>query len=223
MEKSALTKEKINIQLNDVREESRKRFYESKKKNEKRVPTETEYLTIENVEKVSSIRQWKKVTTLIVGDSMLAGIEQKRISGNRSVKIRIFPSGTTHDMYDYLKPLLKKNSDNIILHIGTNSSVNETSRDILNEILSLKNLIEKLRSKCKVIVSNIIYRSDNGKDFLTVILNLNDHLDALSIDVLDNRNIGGNCLTNSGLYLNSTGYAKLAINFIKKMKTLSKN
>ena len=223
MEKSALTKEKINIQLNDVREESRKRFYESKKKNEKRVPTETEYLTIENVEKVSSIRQWKKVTTLIVGDSMLAGIEQKRISGNRSVKIRIFPSGTTHDMYDYLKPLLKKNSDNIILHIGTNSSVNETSRDILNEILSLKNLIEKLRSKCKVIVSNIIYRSDNGKDFLTVILNLNDHLDALSIDVVDNRNIGGNCLTNSGLYLNSTGYAKLAINFIKKMKTLSKN
>ena len=223
MEKSALTKEKINIQLNDVRKESRKRFYESKKKNEKRVPTETEYLTTENVEKVSSIRQWKKVTTLIVGDSVLAGIEQKRISGNRSVKIRIFPSGTTHDMYDYLKPLLKKNSDNIIWHIGTNSSVNETSRDILNEILSLKNLIEKLRPKCKVIVSNIIYRSDNGKDFLTVILNLNDHLDALSIDVVDNRNIGGNCLTNSGLYLNSTGYAKLAINFIKKMKTLSKN
>ena len=185
MEKSALTKEKINIQLNDVRKESRKRFYESKKKNEKRVPTETEYLTTENVEKVSSIRQWKKVTTLIVGDSVLAGIEQKRI--------------------------------------GTNSSVNETSRDILNEILSLKNLIEKLRPKCKVIVSNIIYRSDNGKDFLTVILNLNDHLDALSIDVVDNRNIGGNCLTNSGLYLNSTGYAKLAINFIKKMKTLSKN
>ena len=198
MEKSALTKEKINIQLNDVRKESRKRFYESKKKNEKRVPTETEYLTTENVEKVSSIRQWKKVTTLIVGDSVLAGIEQKRISGNRSVKIRIFPSGTTHDMYDYLKPLLKKNSDNIIWHIGTNSSVNETSRDILNEILSLKNLIEKLRPKCKVIVSNIIYRSDNGKDFLTVILNLNDHLDALSIDVVDNRNIGGNCLTNSG-------------------------
>ena len=56
MEKSSLTKEKINIQLNDVRKESRKRFYESKEKNEKRVPTETEYLTIENVKKVSSIR-----------------------------------------------------------------------------------------------------------------------------------------------------------------------
>ena len=75
MEKSSLTKEKINIQLNDVRKESRKRFYESKGKNEKRVRTETEYLTIESVEKVSSIRQWKRGKTLIVGDSMLACIE----------------------------------------------------------------------------------------------------------------------------------------------------
>ena len=40
---------------------------------------------------------------------------------------------------------------------------------------------------------------------------------------MDNRNIGGNCLTNCGLHLNSTGYDKLAINFIKKMKTLSEN
>ena len=35
MEKSSLTKEKINIQLNDVRKESRKRFYESKEKKTK--------------------------------------------------------------------------------------------------------------------------------------------------------------------------------------------
>ena len=91
MEKSALIKEKINIQLNDIRKEARKRFYESKeKKRKKRVPNETQYPTIENVEKVSSIRQWEKGTTLIVGDSMLAGIEQNCISGNRSIKVQIF-------------------------------------------------------------------------------------------------------------------------------------
>ena len=100
--------------------------------------------------------------------------------------------------------------------------MNETSRDILNGILSLKNFIEKLRPKCKVIVSNIIYQSDNGKASLKVKI-VNDHLDALNIDVVDNRNIGGNCLNNSGLHLNSTGYGKLAINFIKRVKTLSKN
>ena len=58
-------------------------------------------------------------------------------------------------------------------------------------------------------MSNLIYRSNNVKASLTV-KNVNDHLDALNIDVVDNRNIVGNCLNNSGLHLNSTGYNKLA-------------
>ena len=89
MEKSVLRAEKINIQLDGVRKESRS-FYQSKEKNGKSVPIETEYPTIENVGS-SSIRQWKKGTTLIVGDLMLAGIEEKRISGNRGAKVCIFP------------------------------------------------------------------------------------------------------------------------------------
>ena len=125
-------------------------------------------------------------------------------------------------MHDYLKTLLKQNPDNIILHVRTNNWVIETSRDILNEILSLRNLIEKLCPTCKIIVSNLIYRSDNRKASLTV-KNVNDHLDALNTDVVDNRNVGGNYLSNSGLHLNSTGYGKLVINFIKRMRNLSKN
>ena len=107
MEKSALITEKINIQLDDFRKESRRSFYESKEKNGKSAPIETEYPAIENAGS-SSIRQWKKGTTLIVGDSMLPGMKEKRKTGNRSVKVRIFPGATTHDIYDYLKPLLKK-------------------------------------------------------------------------------------------------------------------
>ena len=67
-------------------------------------------------------------------------------------------------------------------------------------------------------MSNLIYRSDNGKASLTV-KNDNDHLDAVNIDLVGNRNIRGNCLNNTGLHLNSTGYGKLA----KKIKNLSKN
>ena len=48
--------------------------------------------------------------------------------------------------------------------------------------------------------------------------NVNDHLDALNLDVVDNMDIGGNCLNDSGLHLNSTRYGKLAINFIQKTK-----
>ena len=135
MKKSALIAEKINIQLDDVRKESR-RFYESKEKIWKKRSHWNIHPIIENAGS-SSIRQWKKGTTLIADDSMLAGIEEKRISENRSVKVRIFPDATTHNMYDYMKPFLKKNPDNIILYVGTNNSVNETFRDILNEMLSL--------------------------------------------------------------------------------------
>ena len=196
-------------------------FMKSKEKNGKSVPIESECSIIENAGS-SSIKQWKEGTTLIVGDSMLAGMEEKRTSGNRSVKVCIFLGAAIQDMYGYLKPLLKRNLDNITLHVRTNNSVDETSTDILNEILSLKNFIEKLCPTCRVIVSNLIYRSDNGKVSLTV-KNVNDHRDTLNLDVVNNRNVGGNCLNNSGLHLNSTGYGKLAINFIKKMKNLSKN
>ena len=48
MKKSALITGKINIQLDDIRKESRSWFYESKEKNGKSVPTETKYPTIEN-------------------------------------------------------------------------------------------------------------------------------------------------------------------------------
>ena len=41
MGKSALITEKINIQLNEVRKESRRRFYESKEKMEKVFPMKT--------------------------------------------------------------------------------------------------------------------------------------------------------------------------------------
>ena len=99
---------------------------------------------------------------------MLPEIVERRIPGNRSVKVLIFPIATTHEINDFLKPLLKKNPDNIILHTGTNNSVNETSLKILNGILSLKYCIEKLCPTRKVIVPNIIYRSDNGKASLTV-------------------------------------------------------
>ena len=42
-------------------------------------------------------------TILIVGDSMLSGIEERRIAKrNRKVKVKNFPGATIDDMYDYI-------------------------------------------------------------------------------------------------------------------------
>ena len=59
---------------------------------------------------------------------MLSGIEERRISKrDRKVKVKNFPEATIDDMYDYIKPPLKKCPDNIILHAGSNNTVNEPS------------------------------------------------------------------------------------------------
>ena len=66
-------------------------------------------------------------------------------------------------MRDYIKPLLRKEPDRVILHIGTNNATNETSREIVDEMLSLKTYVEKLNTGCKVILSSLINQLDDGK------------------------------------------------------------
>ena len=64
--------------------------------------------------------------------------------------------------------------------------------------------------------------SDNWKASLTV-KNVNVHLDALNIDVADNRTIDRNCLSSSEFHLNNVVYGKQVITFFKKLRILSKN
>ena len=68
--------------------------------------------------------------------------------------MKCFPGATIEDIYDYIKPLLKKCSTNIMLHIGTNSTINETSRT--DKILFLKKFIEKASPNCNVCIKSSI-------------------------------------------------------------------
>ena len=71
-------------------------------------------------EKLQNLHKLDRNTTLIVGDCMFSGIEERRISkSDRKVKVKNFPGATIDDMYDYIKPLLRKCPDNITLHVGT--------------------------------------------------------------------------------------------------------
>ena len=83
-----------------------------------------------------NLQKWSGNTTLIVGDSFLSGIDERRIAKrDKKVKVKNFPGATIDDMYDYIKPLLKKYPDNIILHVGTNNTVNESSKVVLGKLL----------------------------------------------------------------------------------------
>ena len=115
------------------------------------------------------------------------------------------------------KPLLKKCPDNIILHVGTNNTVNEPSKIVLYKLLNLKKFIKHTLPESNVVISDLITRTDNGKASLTVI-KTNEHLHALQMDVINNGNIPSNELNKGGLKLNQRGLGKLAINFIRRNK-----
>ena len=91
-----------------------------------------------------------------------------RLNIGWKVKVRYFVGGRTDDMYDYMKPLLRKLPDYIILHIGTNDAVNNTSREILDKILKLKTYIQKELPKCQITISTPIKRHDHGKASLAI-------------------------------------------------------
>ena len=119
--------------------------------------------------------------------------------------------------YDYIKPLLKKCSDNIILHVGTNSTVTESSKVVLGKLCDLKKFIENTLPESNVIISDLITRADNGKTSLTV-SKTNEHLHGFQMDIINNGNITSNELNKAGLHLNPRGLGKLTINFIRRIK-----
>ena len=66
------------------------------------------HMSVNNVHNFDAY-PWPKDTILIAGDSMINGINEKRISTNfKSVKVRCFSGATIDDMYFNLIPLLRK-------------------------------------------------------------------------------------------------------------------
>ena len=145
---------------------------------------------------------------------MLREIDENRLPGAKtnSAKVRVFSGATIDYMKDFLKPYLKRSPRNIILHVGTNNSVNDLSSVILNKLLSLKkNFIHTEFPDSSVILSNVIDRSDNSIVRLKI-SNFNKHFNSLKIDTIDSGNISLEHLSGSGLRLNRHGNGKFVMN-----------
>ena len=65
-------------------------------------------LNIDENKTKNNTHYWPKGTCLIAGDSMVEGIDKRRMSSKRVIKVRKFPGATISDMYHYLIPLLEK-------------------------------------------------------------------------------------------------------------------
>ena len=129
-------------------------------------------------------------------------------------------SATIDDLKHHLVPLLKKKPEHIILHIGVNDAVSKMSRQILDNLLELKQCIINTLPTYRVIVSRSTIWTDNEKAALTL-SNFNKLLRQLEVDFTDNGSVKEVHLGKKGLYLNKKGKNRLELDFLQKLRNLS--
>ena len=136
-----------------------------------------------------------KKDVIIIGDSMLNGINE--------------------DICDFIKPEVRKKPNIIIVHAGTNDITNNTK-----SFENYKKITDTIKSKlpnCKYAISNVVMRK-NKPDIEKKVTEFNSGLSKIcsknKIDIIENENLDGSCLSFKKLHLNKTGNSYLANNFL---------
>ena len=210
----------IGAQLKAIREEKHKRYpqntsrespsqenivTETNEKNDKtnEQPNDTHNkITNSDINDRDNQCRLPSGTRSIVGDSMINGINEKRLSeefGN--VKVFHFSGARIEDLNHYIVPIIKNKPDYLILHVGTNDVTPNSSRKIVDNLLMLRTNISKQLPNCKIVLSKPTIRHDHGKANLTI-RNVNKHLENLELECIDNSNISAEHLEQKGLHLN---------------------
>ena len=102
----------------------------------------------------------KKIRVEILGDFMLDGIQEKGLNknGDINIKIRKYPGASSTGILDHIKPSLRKESDQIVIHAGTNDLKNDD-----NYLNNVKKIVKMVRWTCKntrLCFSSLICRTD---------------------------------------------------------------
>ena len=106
----------ISEHLRSIRTEHHSKYLKSKRNKDaipekplEKTPISVNPLTQEdNLPSNDTQNKWPEGTICIAGDSILNGIDGSLLSQKRLVKVRQFPGATITDLYDCLKPILKR-------------------------------------------------------------------------------------------------------------------
>ena len=143
---SEALKVSLSEQLKNVKRQKQEEFYQFKSKQA------IDNNINESLSKQKHQGLYPSGTTVIIGNSIINGVIEKRINKkNRPVKGRNFPGATVTDMEHYLIPIIQKKPSNIILNVGTNDAQNLPYRTILDNLLKLKALVKDSLPTCRVL------------------------------------------------------------------------
>ena len=128
------------------------------------------------------------------------------MSRDDSVKIRPLLGASMEDLIDHIKPAIRKNTDILVTHTGTNDL--QSNYNIVKKSKKLVSAVKEVDKDN----SEITKREDEDvKDKINDANNkLKNYCNSAGINFIDNSNIDGLCLNRGKLYLNRKGIAALA-------------
>ena len=100
----------------------------------------------------------KKELVIILGDSMTYNIQGRKLSKKKYVVSKSFSSCTVGDMFDFVKPSIRRKPNKIILHVGTN---NLSTKQLGEKIIDLARFVEHESPLTKLAVSSLTVRKDD--------------------------------------------------------------
>ena len=89
------------------------------------------------------------------GDSLLNGIEESKLPNYRHIRVQPISGAKIKDISNNLDELIHNDLKTIILHVGTNNTVQDTPT-IYNDFISLKTKIEDKILNCQILISCLI-------------------------------------------------------------------
>ena len=106
--------------------------------------------------KVAGNKSRKSV--IVIGDSLLNGIDDRGLCKHHNVKVRPHPGTTTRDIADHVKPVARRKPDMVIIHCGTNDLTNDV--DTTKHLKEVVQILKEETPHSKIVMSAAIMRRD---------------------------------------------------------------
>ena len=128
-------------------------------------------------------------------------------SKQNNVKVLTHPRSTTADMVDYIKPVIRRKPDSLVINTGTNDLTND-----VNTLKYVRKLVEVIREidvdkEIKIGFSSIISRTDKNleQERMEINTKLKKCCEGKGFIFVENSKINESDLNNSKLHLNKKG------------------
>ena len=115
-------------------------------------------LFLRNVNDESGTMSSTRKRVIMLGDSMLNGVNEKGLSRNHFVEVHAHGGATSEDLFDHIKPVARRAPNLVIIHFGTNDLTKDVNT--IDELQKLLDHIKKESSSTDITISSIITRTE---------------------------------------------------------------